>query len=67
LHIAVIFWLPAVELNILDMCDHLTVLPVVVSHDIQRASGSLFETVYRVYRHDQKLFSMNRRCSSLRE
>jgi hypothetical protein len=29
------FWLPAVELNIFDMCDHLAVLLVVVSCDIE--------------------------------
>jgi hypothetical protein len=47
LDIVAIFWLPIVELNIFDMCDHLAVLPVVVSPDIQRAGCSLFEIVYR--------------------
>jgi hypothetical protein len=47
LDIVAIFWLLIVELNIFDMCDHLAVLPVVVSRDIQRAGCSLFEIVYR--------------------
>jgi hypothetical protein len=54
LDIVAIFWLPAVELNIFDMCDHLAVLPVVVSRDVQLAGGSLFESVYC---HAQKLVS----------
>jgi hypothetical protein len=43
LDIVAIFWLPAVELNSFAMYDHLAVLTVVVSHDIQRARGSLFQ------------------------
>jgi hypothetical protein len=60
LDIVVIFWLPAVELNIFAVCDQLAVLPVVVSFDIQRAGGSPFENVYHQV---QKLFSMSPHCS----
>jgi hypothetical protein len=59
-YIVAIFWLPAVELNFFDMCHRLAVLPVVVSHDIQRAGGSPLESAYR---HAQKLFSIVHRCS----
>jgi hypothetical protein len=60
LDIVAIFWLPAVELNIFDICDHLAVPPVVMSGDIQRHGGSPFEIVYC---HAQKLFSITARCS----
>jgi hypothetical protein len=60
LDIVALFWLPAVELNIFDMCDHFGVLPVVVSRGIQRSGGSPFESVYRP---TQKLFSITPRCS----
>jgi hypothetical protein len=59
------FGLPAVELNIFDMCDLLAVLPVVVSHDIQRACAA--PPLETVYRHTQKLFSIAHRSSRLRE
>jgi hypothetical protein len=49
------FWLPAVELTIFDMCYDLSVLPVVVSRDIERAGGSPFESLYR---RAQKHFSI---------
>jgi hypothetical protein len=62
--VAIFFGLPDVELTIFEMCNHLAVLPVAVSHDIPRARGSPLETVYR---HAQKLFSMNPRCSLLTE
>jgi hypothetical protein len=55
LHIVAIFWLSAVELDIFDMCDHLVVLPLVVSRDIQRFGGSPFQSVNC---HAQKLFSI---------
>jgi hypothetical protein len=60
LAIVAIFWLPAVELNIFAICDHLAVLPVVASRDIQRPVASPFESVYR---QAQKLFSIILRCS----
>jgi hypothetical protein len=60
LDIVVIFWLPAVELNIFDMWHHLAVRPVVVSHDVQRAGCSPFQSVYR---RDQKVFSIGLGCS----
>jgi hypothetical protein len=57
LDIVAIFWLPLpdVELNIFDMCDHLAVLPVVVSCDIQRQGGSPFQSFYC---RDQKVFTI---------
>jgi hypothetical protein len=63
LDIVAIFWLPAVELNVFDMCDHLAVLPVVMPRDMQRHSGSPFQIIYR--RH-QKVFSIGLGCSLLK-
>jgi hypothetical protein len=60
LDIVAIFWLPAVELNIFDMCDQLAVLPVVMSRDLQRHGGSPFQSIYR---RDQKVFSIGLGCS----
>jgi hypothetical protein len=56
LDVVAIFWLPAVELNIFDMCDHLAVLPVVMPRDMQRHGGSPCQ---RIYRRDQKVISIS--------
>jgi hypothetical protein len=59
LNIVAIFWLPAAELHIFDMCDHLAVLPVVMSRDIVPHGGSPFQNIYR---RDQKAFSIGLGC-----
>jgi hypothetical protein len=60
LNIVAIFWLPAVELNIFDVCGHLAVLPVVMPRDVQRHGSSPCQ---RIYRRDQKVTSIGLGCS----